>query len=54
MTKEQKGWIKLCRTLGLDDEEFEAFFSLFYLPEQPKEKEVRKNANTGLPGRKMR
>lgn len=53
MTKEQKGWIKLCRMLGLDDEEFEAYFSLFYLP-KPKKKEVRKNANTSLPGRKVR
>ena len=51
MTKEQKGWIKLCRMLGLDDEEFEAYFSL--LP-KPKKKEVRKNANTSLPGRKVR
>jgi len=36
MTKEQKGWIKLCRMLGLDDEEFEAYFSLFIFPNQRK------------------
>jgi len=53
MTKEQKGWLKLCNILGLDDEEFEAYFSLFYLP-KPEKKEVRKNANTSLPGSKVR
>ena len=51
MTKEQRRWIKLCRILELDDEEFEAYFSQFT---NPKKKEVRKNANTSLPGRKVR
>lgn len=56
MTKEQKEWIKMCRTLGLNGVELQFFLSLFYLPVVPKEKkkEVRESANTSLPGCKMR
>ena len=38
MTKEQKEWIKLCKTLGLNGVELQFFLSLFYLP-KPKKKE---------------
>lgn len=55
MTKEQKEWLKLCKILGLNGVELQFFLSLFYLPVEPKEKkkEVR-NANTSLPGSKVR
>jgi len=55
MTKEQKEWLKLCKILGLNGVELQFFLSLLYLPVEPKEKkkEVR-NANTSLPGSKVR
>jgi len=42
MTKEQKKWLKLCNTLGLNGVELQFFLSLFYLPMERAEKRNNK------------